>query len=335
MNQDHRRSRVGIDGPSHHGADDCRQETTESGQELAGIRGKEALLNKQVRSRSRPPYDSSELRLVDLRSLLNAAVQSALSCQTRGLGPRSNAIRIQTFVRGPSMIHGCLQDLQELFLNLILTALGAMPEGGDVYLTIEEHAGVARVYIQDNGQDRATAVLPGPFRGLDLNLCYAIVGRHRGEMDVRSQEGRGAMVVVQLPLAEADASTRTTVSKKALKDSHILVIGKDRVLAGLLQTLFADRVGRVSVTGSYREGRRVLKDGSADLIIADQNALPHDAGAMVRGLKAAWPEIPVVVINAAHAHAIDGADLLVPRPLDVDRFLLQINRLVGRGANPK
>ena len=282
-------------------------------------------------NQERLPYNSSELRPVGLRSLLNTVVQDALFSQSRGPGAHSHSIMIQTFVRGSSMIHGCRQELEELFLNLILNALEAMPDGGDIYLTIEEGAGMARVYIQHNGDSSAPGVMAGASGGLDLKLCHAIVRRHKGEMDVRTQKGRATMIVVRLPLAGPDASTRRTVSKKASKDSHIVVIGKNSILTGLLQPLLADRVGRVSVIGSCRQGRRILKESGADLIIADRNALPHDAGNVVRGIKAEWPGLPVVIINAAHA--IESADLVVTRPLNMDRFLLQINRLMRKGAD--
>jgi signal transduction histidine kinase len=108
--------------------------------------------------------------------------------------------------------------LSQAFLNLLLNAQQAMPEGGE--LTIQAslepgpgHAGppgVALAFI-DTGKGIAPAVLDRVFRpffstkpggsGLGLPTARKIIHAHNGTIDVQSELGRGTRFKVWLPAA--------------------------------------------------------------------------------------------------------------------------------------
>jgi len=105
-------------------------------------------------------------------------------------------------------------QLRQLFLNLVLNALHAMPEGGQVtVLTEAEKKGKTRdrvrITIQDNGpgipQEHLKAVFDSFYTtkkdgtGLGLAICRSIVQQHGGSIEVLSQEHEGTTVVIFLP----------------------------------------------------------------------------------------------------------------------------------------
>jgi signal transduction histidine kinase len=110
-------------------------------------------------------------------------------------------------------------QLKQVFLNLLLNALQAMPDGGRIETTVEEwHEGLTPVagrWVQIKIRDRGPGVPPDqldkvfdPFfttkrdgTGLGLSVCHGIVQRHEGEIDLRSEPGKGAEVTLRFPLS--------------------------------------------------------------------------------------------------------------------------------------
>ena len=100
--------------------------------------------------------------------------------------------------------------LKQAFLNLVLNALQAMPQGG--VLTVESgiSGGMVVVRIADTGvgiSEENRKRLFSPFfttkkngTGLGLAITYRIVENHRGTIDVSSELGKGTTFMVKIPV---------------------------------------------------------------------------------------------------------------------------------------
>jgi signal transduction histidine kinase len=102
-------------------------------------------------------------------------------------------------------------QMRQVFLNLVLNELDAMPRGGRLQVSTthtSQPAGV-RVAFTDNGVGVAPDALPyifDPFYstkpeglGLGLFISQDIVKQHGGHMEVDSQMGAGTTFTVWLP----------------------------------------------------------------------------------------------------------------------------------------
>ena len=143
---------------------------------------------------------------------LNAAVEGVLALMGKQL--ESHHIGIETHLdsAGPHVI-GRGDQVRQVFINLILNAIEAMPEGGQLTLTTHQDSdGGITVQVADTGVGIAPenlARIADPFFttrpkgvGLGLFICHEIIERHQGTLDVTSQVGHGATFTIRLPASE-------------------------------------------------------------------------------------------------------------------------------------
>ncbi|MBI4852482.1 MAG: PAS domain S-box protein [Acidobacteria bacterium] len=114
----------------------------------------------------------------------------------------------------PSTI-GNATKLQQVFMNLLINARDAMPQGGTLSIHTQYRDGAILIEIQDTGVGIAPeniAKIYDPFfttkgvgqgTGLGLAVSYGIIQEHKGRIFVESKPGQGTQFQIKLP-----ASTR-------------------------------------------------------------------------------------------------------------------------------
>jgi signal transduction histidine kinase len=112
-------------------------------------------------------------------------------------------------------VDGISNLLKQVFLNLIINAVEAMPEGGHLYIDTswDEQRGEVSVSFTDTGQGIPVSDLANIFdpfftskpkgTGLGLSISHGIIERHGGRIDVKSEVEKGSTFTVSLPLHES------------------------------------------------------------------------------------------------------------------------------------
>ena len=124
----------------------------------------------------------------------------------------------ERYAEGGPPVLGDPNELEQVFLNLLINAADAMPQGGTIVVS-SRHAGVrlpggqpgVALVIEDTGHGITPEVLPRIFEpffttkgavsgtGLGLAICLGIVRGHGGTIHADSRPGRGATFTVTLP----------------------------------------------------------------------------------------------------------------------------------------
>lgn len=116
-----------------------------------------------------------------------------------------------TPLQPPVHLQGDGSQLQQVFLNLVLNALDAVPEGGEVRISARRDTQGIEVAVADNGcgipgEDLGKIFDPffsskgvGKGTGLGLSVSYGIVQAHGGRIAVESRVGVGSTFRVWLP----------------------------------------------------------------------------------------------------------------------------------------
>ena len=117
-------------------------------------------------------------------------------------------------------VHGDEQTLHQVFINLILNAVDALPPKGKITITASKsrQVGFIEIRVTDNGPGIPEHILPrifDPFfttkvkekgTGLGLSVSQGIIRRLGGDITVESRLGRGTTFTVLLPITEVPSS---------------------------------------------------------------------------------------------------------------------------------
>jgi len=111
-------------------------------------------------------------------------------------------------------VRGNPRSLQQVFLNLFLNSIGAMPDGGKLKIgAAVGDDGFVCIKVEDTGcgipatdishvfEPFFTTKEPGEGTGLGLSVSHSIIEKHKGRIDVSSEVGQGTVFSVCLPAA--------------------------------------------------------------------------------------------------------------------------------------
>jgi two-component system NtrC family sensor kinase len=108
-------------------------------------------------------------------------------------------------------VAGNANYLQQVFLNLLLNARDAMPQGGTITINTALTGYHIIIRFSDTGVGIEKGVLDKIFRpffttkgekgtGLGLAVCHKIIAQHKGEIRVESEPGKGTTFTIFLPV---------------------------------------------------------------------------------------------------------------------------------------
>jgi PAS domain S-box-containing protein len=187
--------------------------------------------------------------------------------------------------------------LAQVFLNLLINAAQALPEGesdrNEIRVTTRTDAsGRALIEVRDTGCGMSEEVLSHVFdpffttkpvgvgTGLGLSICHGIIEALGGEITVESEQGKGTTFRVALPPAEVGEASVAPPPRKVSTPIgarlRVLVVDDEPMVGASLRRILKGH--DVTVLSDAREARDLVAAGERyDLILCDL-MMPHLSG---------------------------------------------------------
>jgi len=281
------------------------------------------------------------------------------------------SIRIELVLESASCrVNGDPARLQQLVMNLGVNARDAMPEGGELTITLGRFQlepgqpppvpymapGMwVRLTVTDTGTGIASADIPHIFEpffttkegskgtGLGLAQVYGIARKHGGEITVESGEGEGTTFTLYLPaLDEAVASAPGSGEHgaPAAGDEVILVVEDDAATRMAIQDTLVELGYRVLVAGTGREALALFEEHAPaiDLVLSDM-VMPEMGGKeLYEALRARWPQVRMILMSGYPLRTVEesfadrGGVALLRKPFTAEEIAQILRRVLDAEA---
>ncbi|MDP1822220.1 MAG: response regulator [Archangium sp.] len=228
--------------------------------------------------------------------VINQVLDSCLRMAHNELRHRARVVKDY----GPALsVAGTEARLGQVFLNLLVNAAQAIPEGNTpahtVKVSTRQVGARLAVEVSDTGAGMPPETLrhlftpffttkaPGEGTGLGLSICKRIVTAYGGELEVESEVGRGTTFRVWLPVAapapkaSAPAAGPAPGPAVAAPRRRVLVVDDEELVGNAVKRVLRSHHD-VVVARSVKAALDLLREGATfDLIFSDL-MMPEQTG---------------------------------------------------------
>ncbi len=242
------------------------------------------------------------------------------------------------------LIMGDPSGLREVFTNLIINAIDAMPNGGKIHIFSYSDGDKAVITVTDTGVGMSTDVQKRIFEpffttkdkhgnGLGLSMCYGIISRHQGKILVKSREGEGSAFTIRIPLNLPGGEQYSLPSSEAgVIPAKILIIDDDEPMRSVLSDILVQSGCHVDEAGSGKDGIDRFVSDKYDIVISDLGMEGMSGWEVARFVKERSP-LTIVALITGWGTQLDedemrdrGVDFVVSKPFRIE----EVRRLVNQ-----
>lgn len=256
-------------------------------------------------SRAHPPHEPVPVDLNRVAADVVALTQGRWQNEAQLRGVR---IDVRLEAGTIPCIAGDPAALREVLVNLVLNAVDAMPQGGQITIRTWATAADVCCAVSDTGMGMSREVqqrVLEPFfttkgvknTGLGLSVNYGIIQRHGGELTIDSTEGQGTTITVRFPLAAASEQSPDPVDPE-VTPQRILLVDDDHLVRTAVAEVLASDGHTVTEAESGQDALAHVASGeSIDLVLTDLGMPGMTGWEVARSIKASHRDIPVGLIT--------------------------------------
>ncbi|HET7825125.1 MAG TPA: ATP-binding protein [Anaeromyxobacter sp.] len=258
-------------------------------------------------------------------------------------------IQLESALADGIRVVGSPAELRHVFVNLLLNARDAMPDGGTIRFASRTDGTRATVVVEDEGTGIAEEHLDrlfDPFfttkgprgTGLGLAIAAGVMRRLGGHITGENRPSGGAVFTLSFPLAQErqrDAEP-ARAPRHAAPGHRLLVVDDDMDNLDAIRWVLQDLGQRVDVAASGDEALRLLSSGNRyDLILCDVGMPNMNGWQVAERVRSVAPESWFLLLTGwAQEIAQDDpkrslVDGILAKPLDLPALRRVLDERLG------
>lgn len=230
-------------------------------------------------------------------------------------------------------------QLEMALLNLAVNARDAMPEGGELTVTVKRESVHAQhpsgltpgIYVRlgvgdtGSGMDEETrrrAIEPffstkgvGKGTGLGLSMAHGLAAQLGGGLTIESAPGQGTTVELWLPVSEETVGIEDRVHESSVapvKRGTALIVDDEDLVRMSTADMLIDLGFDVVEAGSAEDALHLVRTGTSPDIIVTDHLMPGMNGTdLARAVREIMPDLPILVVSG-YAE-VEGITAELPR----------------------
>jgi PAS domain S-box-containing protein len=296
---------------------------------------------------------AKEFEMLDVSSLLHDAIEITRTRWENEARLRGLDYEVTLETDGGQHTFGSASELREVFVNLIVNAVDAMPTGGKLVISSVHNDDRLHLQFADNGTGMPEDVrqrIFDPFfstkgaqgTGLGLSVSHSIIERHEGSVSVASELGSGTTFTIDLPAAEMESRAVAVAAENVEVPSlSILVVDDEASVRETLAEMLEVMGHRVLLADSGQNALQTLAGNGCDLVFTDLAMPEMDGWETTRAIRKSWPDMNVVLVTGYGTGTVPprGEDKLVNgiigKPFDFSQISQTITSILANQPIPE
>lgn len=241
-------------------------------------------------------------------------------------------------------VMGAPSELREVFVNLILNAVQAMPDGGTITFethTTDRSAVCARV--TDTGIGMSDEVQKNIFEplfttkgeqgtGMGLAASYGIIQEHEGTIDVQSEPSEGTTFTLSFPPADDSEPEQDQSEPEASETENVrvLVVDDEEMVRSIVTQLLTLNDHEVDRASCGDEALSMFDEHRYDIVFTDFG-MPEMTGAeLAQKLHERNPDLPIILLTGYTdtETAIEEVNDILSKPFKLEELEATIQKYV-------
>lgn len=268
-----------------------------------------AAVVDRLRQFYKPQDSTSSVKVLDVNQILRQIPSLTRPKWSDEAQQTGRTITMQLDLRDVRPIFGNEPELRQVFTNLVLNAVDALPVGGCI--TLRSRATEQRVIVEvsDGGigmTDDERLRCFEPFfttkptgSGLGLSVCHGILRRHQATIEVESVPAQGTTIRAVFPVSDQQQvrDRKKPAEQSALPSRRILYIDDDSRLRSVVAEFLRQLEQDVDLAEDGASGLLRLKQERYDVVITDLGMPEMDGREVTRTIRDWWPDVPVIMLT--------------------------------------